>query len=242
MKIKTVDVTEADYESAALLFNSLEALHDIYWPDQYKVKVLDAFARNGQLTIKNYQHWNGVEIHAWELSKEHEAALQSIASVKTVAIGCSYARADKVIATRIVNGDNPEYNMIVIDTPQGLHKSADGVVHVEHFDFLKKAWSFLPDKGGVIVLYVNTKPYNKDVQGEHGYDQYEEYNFESWMNKREGIYGKFFPKISEVIAAYENDAASFGWRLVNPLLIPCFSDVPSLPPYAFRLAFRVVLL
>lgn len=245
MQVKTVDATTADQLSAKLLFRTLFDLSEVYWPELDKkdlaVRVLEPFARNGQLTIKSYSDDYRVCIEAWELSKEHQKALAAIPEVYSVTIGCSYQSLEKYW-DRL---QEVPPDLIVIDTPQGIHTDGYGKKHAEHFDFLEKCLKLYAKSGGVIVLYVNTDPYDARQVGEHGYDTYKEYDFAEWMSAREKFYrstpvnkaGDARPVAA--LSAYEDMATYFGLRMSHPLMIPCMSDVPGKAPYAFRLAFRV---
>lgn len=225
MEIKTKDTTEADQISAKTLFDALKTLRSLYWGTG-NVTALDAFARNGQLTVSAYSEWVD-SFDCWELSPEHERDLLKLGAMD-VRIGCSYAQAQV---------SDQRYNLVVIDTPQGVHRSADGFDRVEHFKFLDMVYSRLIGTRAVIVLYVNREPYNRNVVGEHGYDKYEEYDFDRWMEARKKFYG--MAKITESLAmdAYRDQAEKHGFELRLPLIVPCLSDVPGRAPYAFRLAF-----
>lgn len=230
MQVKTVDATEADKISARVLFDSLFALREVYWGDSY-VSILDAFARNGQLTVSSCVNRRQSTVEAWELGEEHEAALQAL-GCSIVHIGCSYARL------KVTVEQGSRYNLLVVDTPQGLHTSADKEVRTEHFSFLDEAVAVLADTS-VVVLYVNTDPYDASKEGEHGYDQYAEYNYTRWMWNRTTYYGS--PRITpeRAVEVYRRRLLALGYHLSMPLMVPCLSDVPTRAPYAFRLAFKL---
>lgn len=228
MKIRQVDTTDADQKSAVAMFELLNAMYDL------KDRVaLDAFARNGQLTVRNYADYVAF-VDCWELSPEHFAGLQSIANVGEIRIGCSYHTA---AFENLVSGGS--YDMIVVDTPQGLHKAKDGSLKVEHFNFLKECVPTLINDDGLIVLYVNKRPYNAAVNGNHGYDQYEEYDFNKWMAARHDFYGSIQITEEDALAAYRFHLGEVGLEVQQALMVPCFSDVPDYPDYAFRLALSV---
>lgn len=233
MQVKTVDATEADKLSARVLFDSLFELRSMYWKDLTTVRVLDAFARNGQLTVSQCVRRPGTSVEAWELGAEHERDLWR-KGCQMVWIGCSYKRLEDSLVSPV----RKNYDLLVIDTPQGLHSDYRGAIRVEHFDFLRLGLRLLGE-GGVVVLYVNTAPYNAKDVGEHGYDKYAEYDFETWMRARRVYYGKAYFDIEDAVQKYRSHVSDLGLTMSLPLVVPCLSDVPGKYPYAYRLAFRV---
>lgn len=226
MQVRTTDITAADKLSATVFFNSLSQLFNL--SDAY---VLDAFARNGQLTVSAYKNLvNRTGITCWELGAEHEAALMKLSN--DVHIGCSYQMAQEDHDNGIV------FDMIVIDTPQGLHNDCYGVAHAEHFDFLEAACKLI-DQEGILVLYVNKKPYNKEEVGSYGYDEYAEYNFNAWMTTRTTFYGQANITEEQAIAAYRKHLFFQGFVIKSVIATPCISDVPGMPAYAFRLGLAI---
>lgn len=229
MNIRQVNVSVSDKLSAMVFFQALDGIYDLG-----NCRILDAFARNGQLTLASYAKVaNASDIVAWELSEEHEGALRKFTS--NVSIGCSYEKA-------ILNEKSArKFDMIVIDTPQGLHKTGYGDVAVEHFNFLPLALNMLKPIG-VLVLYVNKEPYDKNKSGSHGYDEYAEYDFKKWMQVRQDFYGVQdgrYVDESQAVEGYRKFLLSWGWRLGGTVMVPCFSDVPGKNSYAFRLALQV---
>lgn len=229
MEIRQVNVSDSDRLSAKLFFDALAG----FYPME-NMRVLDAFARNGQLTVSSYyKHIQPSNLSLWELSGEHEQVLRTFS--EDVRIGCSYDHAAKALAR------GERYDMVVVDTPQGVHGRADGQSSAEHFGFLPLALRLLK-KTGVVVLYCNKEPYDKNEEGEHGYDTYKEYDFAGWMRARGWFYEALNPRsVSEVemLRAYRKRAADYGYEVIRMLVVPCFSDVPGKQPYAFRLALEV---
>jgi hypothetical protein len=224
MDIRLVDVSEADIASARIFFNVLTEYYDTS-----EFSVLDMFARNGQLTIDNYKG-KVKRVEAWELMEQHREALDA-KKVDSICIGCSYQTA------KIKEG---KYDMIVIDTPQGIHTSFDGKQCVEHLSAIESALPLTKDNC-IIVLYVNKKPYNKDEYGSHGYDEYSEYNYKLWMDHRKQFYQTGDGNITEAqaIISYTALLSGFGYNVKNVIAVPCFSDVAGIEPYAFRLALEI---
>ncbi|QIN95262.1 Erm [Stenotrophomonas phage vB_SmaS_DLP_3] len=226
MKVRQTDVTEADAKSAQIFFGAVLGFFDLS-----KAHVLDAFARNGQLTVSNY-HGKVGSIECWELGEEHREAL--LKYTDDVQIGDSYSLLDGV------GGD--KFDMVVIDTPQGLHKDDSGAVMCEHFDFLPHAVA-MTNPGGIVVLYCNKAPYDKDKDGSQGYDEYAEYDFKKWMAARQNYYnvsnGREVAE-EDMLIAYRDVIENEGRELGRIVMIPCFSDVPGKAPYAFRLALEVL--
>lgn len=225
MKVREVNCSEADVLSARALFDAVGAIFDLR-----EASVLDAFARNGQLTVSSY--WNMLkeprkQLECWELGSEHLPDLREYAD--NVTIGDSYETLESCKST---------YDMIVIDTPQGLHRGKGGT-WVEHFGFLPRCLKHV-NPGGVVVLYVNKSPYNKDETGSHGYDEYVEYDFVEWMAGRRRFYGEELINEERAVRAYRKCLEGCGRTLGRFILIPCFSDVPGKEPYAFRLALEVL--
>lgn len=226
MQVKETNATVADKLSAQILFQDLAKFTPLA-----DMKVLDAFARNGQLTIDSYSPYvPKSNITAWELGIEHTEDL--LKKAETVLIGDSYSFLDSAVEAGL------KYDMVVIDTPQGLHKDAKGFVHTEHFDFLAKSLELLSDNA-VIVLYVNKAPYNKEDVGSHGYDEYTEYDFQAWMNKRIDYYGSVNITEDQALGRYRRLLQHWGFKMTQVILTPCFSDVPGRLPYSFRLALSV---
>jgi hypothetical protein len=223
MQVKTTDVTEADLKSAQLFFAALAGFYDLS-----KVTALDAFARNGQLTVSQYHHLVK-ELDLWELGEEHRAALVKF-KPRFLNIGCSYKTLDECLR---------QYGLIVIDTPQGLHGDHTGRVHAEHFDMLPRITPIMADTC-LVVLYVNKRPYNKDTAGEHGYDVYKEYDFDEWMRARKKFYGSEEITEAQAIAAYTRAFANCGKTVKNVVTVPCYSDVIDREPYAFRLGLELI--
>jgi hypothetical protein len=226
MKVRESNVSISDKHSAELFFRAVTG----FW-DLSGARALDAFARNGQLTVP-YYYRDVEELHLWELGREHVPDLSKF-SPKMLKIGDSYTTA----------AQNAErFDFIVIDTPQGAHRDAQGETHYEHFDFFRIAMQKLAKDSCVVVLYVNKSPYDKAKVGSFGYDEYEEYDFAGWMDARREYYGVSPIGIGEeeALAAYRHHATQEGFRVANALMVPCFSDVPDKAPYAFRLALELV--
>jgi hypothetical protein len=193
---------------------------------------LDAFARNGQLTLACYHDKIG-RVTAWELSAEHRPSLERF-QLYDMEFGDSYQLA--------LDHEIEKFDFIVIDTPQGAHKDSKGFVHFEHFDFFRAALAHLAAKRCIVVLYVNKSPYDKDEVGSHGYDEYEEYDFPSWLRARSDFYNvgcETDVSESQALSAYARLARGAGYKVKNTLMVPCFSDVAGREPYAFRVAIEV---
>ena len=227
MKVRQVDTSDADQISAALFFDMLAGFYDMTNWD-----VLDAFARNGQLTVSKYI--DGVaRTDCWELGEEHREALIDLGAAN-VEIGCSYST---------VHLCDEQYDMIVVDTPQGAHKDSLDRVHFEHFDFLRMMYPLMKSTC-MVVVYVNRKPYHRDDFGSHGYDEYDEYDFENWMIERKRFYGqlgssKFYLPEEHAIQAYRTLFNKLGLQITRMFMVPCHSDVPGLEPYAMRLGLEL---
>jgi hypothetical protein len=224
VKIRTCDVTGADKLSAKLFFDALFGFYEI-GPD-----ALDMFARDGALTVSRYYtEINNLDL--WELNAEHRPALEKF-NPREIIIGCSYTS---------MGGCTHKYDMVVIDTPQGIHNDAFGIAHIEHFDVLRHIKGMLKPKA-LIVLYVNKRPYNKEEVGSHGYDEYAEFNYKKWMAARASFYDVGSHGIiseEDAIAAYREVLADQNLAVTSVLSVPCYSDVQGVEPYAFRLALQV---
>lgn len=224
MKIRVVDVSESDKNSARIFFQALTEFYDIS-----DAEALDMFARDGALTVSCYADKVAC-LDVWELSNAHHEALTKF-SPREIRIGCSY---------RSIDQSNRTYGLVVIDTPQGVHKDDWGIPRVEHFEVLRRVRRLLKPRA-LIVLYVNRDPYDRNVTGEHGYDQYDEYNFPQWMKARAQFYGRAQGITEEqALAGYRRVLGDAGLRVETQLIVPCHSDVPGKPAYAFRLALEVV--
>lgn len=225
MQVREVNVTDADGRSAKLFFDALTGFYDLS-----QAAALDMFARNGQLTVKNYVDKVKL-VDAWELSPEHGPALQAIDPKVAATIGCSYLTA---------LGAHRRYDMIVIDSPQGAHRDYSDAVRFEHFHALHQI-DRLAMPRCIVVLYVNKCPYDKNVTGDFGYDQYEEYDFKAWMEARSQFYrsSPYHLTEAEALYAYERALLKQGFTVVNTVLMPCYSDVPRKENYAFRLGLEI---
>jgi hypothetical protein len=223
VKVRQVEVSKADSKSAEIFFHALTSYYDLS-----EANALDMFARTGALTVTNYfYHVEGLDV--WELNPDHQSDLEAF-SPDEVKIGCSYKHLEEC---------DKQYDLIVVDTPQGLHSDWQGVVHAEHFGVLSKLSRIMAERC-IVVLYVNMAPYDKAHHGSQGYDEYEEYNFSEWMRLREDFYeGDFVVTEAQALAVYEKLFEAHGYCMKSALMIPCFSDVPGLEPYAFRLAIEV---
>lgn len=226
MEVRLSNVSHADKKSSEVFFKALLAMYSFT-----DAIALDAFARNGQLTVPNY-FFAVKELHLWELGEEHAQALE-VFSPKSLQIGCSYKHLNNL-------NTETKFDLVVIDTPQGIHSDYEGVSRVEHFDFLSMCAKHFKDDC-VVVLYVNKHPYNKDEVGEHGYDQYKEYDYAKWMGARDAYYHSTDGVIDEAmaLAAYKRALKLEGFDVASSLLVPCYSDVAGKEPYAFRLALRL---
>lgn len=230
MKVRETNVSDSDKASAELFFDTL-----LQFYDPTKWEVLDAFARNGQLTVPNYidrLDQQGGCVDLWELGPEHHDDLLRFGP-RDLRIGDSYTTAVKC---------DRKYDMVVIDTPQGVHADDRDIKHVEHFDFMKITMQRLLKDRGIIVLYVNRQPYDKNEVGSQGYDEYDEYDFEAWMDARGRFYRCHDPRnlqMNEALFGYQRLIGICNFQLMNTVVVPCFSDVPGKEPYAFRLALEV---
>lgn len=223
MKIRSVDVSDSDKKSARVFFDALTNMFEF-------TSALDMFARDGALTVSSYAP-KVPDLHLWELCGEHLPALQRFNPAE-VRIGCSYQAMLEATGT---------HDLIVIDSPQGIHSDWQGAKHIEHFFALAGIGKFVADRA-VVVLYVNKKPYNRDETGDHGYDQYEEYDFAKWMDARYQYYRTDPSNVTEedVIDAYRRQLRLSGLKIASTLVVPCFSDVPGKEAYAMRLGLEVV--
>jgi len=225
MKIREVDTSVADQKSADVFFSALQEMWDLSG-----ATALDMFARNGQLTVSRYGY-NVPFIDLWELSEEHHEALSKFGP-RNLKIGCSYSALAQC---------KDKYDLIVIDTPQGVHCDYAGIERFEHFDVLERLGRIMKPKC-LVVVYVNLRPYDRDKLGSHGYDQYEEYNYDAWMKARQKFYGTWrAEKLTEekALEGYRRAMALLGYEIDQTLMVPCYSDVAGYPPYAFRLGLAV---
>lgn len=220
MYIRQVSINDSDLYSAKLFFQQLCSYYDFS-----KVKALDMFARTGALTVQNY--YKAVKsLECWELNEEHKKTLITSFSPQRVKIGCSY---------KFLQECSEKYGLVVVDSPQGAHMDYQGNVHYEHFSVMTKITPILADSG-VVVFYVNKQPYNKNLEGEYGYDVYREYDFGKWMECRRSVYGSAIITEEQAIEVYRLGFKSQGYDTEQVIISPCYSDVPGKKSYAFRLA------
>jgi hypothetical protein len=228
MKIEQIDVSLASAQASSNFFNALSKVYDLS-----NMEVLDAFARNGQLTVSHYAHWVKA-VDCWEFCDEHREALQSIAGVREVVIGCSYDLSD---AERIM--EVSKYDMVVIDAPQSFHNSNHGGPMCGHLDFLTDYTEHLLKDRALVMLYVNKVPYDPAKEGHHGLDSYENFDFDMWMKRRLEFYG--WVDINEQVAlqAYEDVFHRMGRKIKSVFMHPLPDNVPGKPP-AFYMVLETV--
>jgi hypothetical protein len=217
-------IKHADRRSARAFF---DALGLTYYERMKNAEVLDMFARDGQLTVDaaQYHQYGGVQLDLWELEDQHRESLEMF-DPRDVKVGCSY----KALAEC-----RSKYDVVVVDTPQGVHSDFARQPRVEHFDVVRKLGPILKDQA-LVVLYVNKRPYDVRKFGEHGYDTYQEYDYEKWMAHRQQFYGSAIIGEGTALQAYKREFQMQGLSVVGVLLVPCKSDVEGVPDYAFRVA------
>lgn len=228
MKVKVTHAYQADLESSKIFFDTVLRFFDLKNAD-----ALDAFARNGELTVQHYApHVKSVS--CWELDGQHQKALEGIPNVNDILIGCSYriAKFEEEVGGKT-------FDLVVVDSPQGFHHADNGENKCEHFDFLLNHVPKLIKDESVIILYVNKRPYDKGIQGSHGYDEYDEYDYKQWMAMRSAFYGSSVITEEQAMKVYRDLLYNFKIDVVQQLLVPCFSDCPGYEDYAFRLAIKV---
>jgi hypothetical protein len=171
------------------------------------------------------------QLECWELNPDHEYRLWQLTD--KVKIGDSYKLAQEAIEKE------KAYDLIIVDIPQGLHSSSDGRVHAEHFDFLPLAFELLSDEG-FIVFNLNRKPYNRDEKGSHGYDEYQEYNYKTWMEKRLEFYGFAYTGHEEMfLSVYRKKAYEAGFVVKSFLMVPALPNVTGLEIYTSTVAMHL---
>jgi hypothetical protein len=228
MKIEHVDIEDVDRQASEHFFGAVARAYDLHEMD-----ALDAFARNGQLTVSHYAPWVK-SVSCWELCNEHRAALEAIPGVTEVDIGCAYMTSD---FERYVGGK--KYDLVVIDSPMGFHTDVQGRVMCEHFNFLEESTEHLLKDRALVVLYVNKMPYDPSVTGHHGRDSYEHFDFNGWMTRRYDFYGSEYVGEADALAKYDNVFLNMGREVKSVLIWPCPQGQPGFPP-AFRLVLEVV--
>lgn len=221
-------IDAADFKAASIFYETVTN----FW-DLSEVDALDAFARDGSLTVCNYfDSVRGLDL--WEFQPEMENALRAYDPTDVI-IGDSF---------RTVVDHDKKYGFIVVDTPQGLYNGG-GMTTAEHFDFINLMDTVMEDRC-VVVLYVNSKPYNKNEIGSYGREDYPDtYDFDKWMAMRQEFYhlealgAEVTPEIA--IKTYRRVFRNLGFSLETVLLGPCYSFAPGLPK-SFRLALELVKL
>lgn len=213
----------ADFRAANLFYNMVTNFYDLR-----QTVALDAFARDGSLTVCNY-YKEVMALDVWEYQDLSEQLKQY--GPRNIVIGDSF---------RTVVDHTEKYGFIVVDTPQGLYEGG-GMVTAEHFDFLPLMADIMEDRC-IVVVYVNSQPYNKDEIGSYGREEYEQYDFDKWALEREGFYGitkgqEVTPEIAT--HTYRNVFKQMGYEIESMILGPCYSFAPGLPR-SFRLALELV--
>jgi hypothetical protein len=228
MKVRQVGVTGADIASARLLFKTMSQ----YW-DMGSWSVLDPFARTGVLTVDSYK--DSVKfVTAWELGGEHYETLSEKVDQCTTG-GCSYEWLDTLEPQHM---PDEKYEMIVVDSPQGIHLDYRDRPCCEHFDVIPMLGRWMAETC-VLVLYVNLEPYDVKDEGSQGYDEYDEYDFDAWMARRTLYYGTQNITVGSALDAYGRELSQIGKRITNTMVAPCFSDIEGKEPYAVRIALEL---
>jgi hypothetical protein len=198
-----------------------------------EAQVLEAFARDGAITVSSYVPFlknPKKQLECWELNPDHEyRLLQYTDKVKIVE---SY----QFMLDAIIQGRS--WDLIIIDIPQGLHSSSDREIHAEHFDFLPLALRALNDEG-VVVFNLNRKPYNRDEKGSHGYDEYAEYNYQTWMQKREQFYGCVSHREEVLLGVYRQLAYDAGYVVKSFTVVPALPNVDGMEIYTSTVAMHL---
>lgn len=215
----------ADQESVARFYATLFSIYKI------EGATLDMFARDGALTVHNYQRYINGKLDLWELDPQHAVALHHFLP-REVRIGCAYSA---------LKATQSKYELVVIDSPQGIHHDVYGKEHVEHFTAMEQVGRILEDHA-LIVLYVNQRPYDRAEAGDHGMDTYAEYDFPHWMLAREQFYRDDPTNVAveEAIWAYRKVLKRQGFQIKGVVMTPYLSDVPGRDSYAFHLGLEVV--
>jgi hypothetical protein len=191
---------------------SIEAFYEVLFRtyDLEEARVLEAFARDGSVTVAAYVEslqdpWKQLE--CWELNPEHEHSLHRFTD--KVRIGDSYQFAQQAIE------NEQTYDLIIIDIPQGLHSSSDKAVHL------------------------NRRPYNRDEKGSHGYDEYAEYNYQSWMQKRQDFYGCVTDREEILLSVYRQRAYEAGYVVKEFVVVPALPNVEDMEIYTSTVAMHL---
>jgi hypothetical protein len=214
---------------------SVEAFYSVLFKtyDLADAQVLEAFARDGAITVSSYvQYLNHpkTQLECWELNPAHERRLREY--TYKVRIGDSY----ELLLDAIIKGRT--WDVIIIDIPQGLHSSSDKEIHAEHFDFLPLALRALNDEG-VVVFNLNRQPYNRDEKGSHGYDEYAEYNYQTWMRKREEFYGCVSHREEVLLGVYRQIAYEAGYVVKSFTVVPALPNVDGMEIYTSTVAMHL---
>ena len=109
---------------------------------------LDLFARDASWQTKFYAN-KVKQIHAWEIEEKFKKDLLKILPKNAV--------VSIVDSHEMIHKDNNEYDMIVLDNPQGCYGSRKQ--YCEHFDLLSPALKKLSESA-VLIFNVKTKPFN----------------------------------------------------------------------------------
>lgn len=220
------EIDAADHRGADIFFKSVTE----FW-DLTDMVALDMFARDGSLTVSRYRDKVRI-LDLWELNAEHEAALRSFAP-RELKIGCSYQNLAAILP------ENRQYDLLVIDTPQGSYRDGFGQSRVEHFDLMYQLHKIMSDSC-VLIFYVNKMPYNRDEVGDYGNDSYSNYDFDQWLAARQNFYGvQPGEELSEekALRQYKRVFQGHGFHAKHTLITPCYDFADGLPP-SFRCAIQ----
>ena len=191
---------------------------------------LELCSGDGARTIASYRALIDGPLDVCEISSKHKPALMEL-DLRKITFDCSY---------RYVQDSKEKYQMVVVEGPQGTHKDWLGNMHAEHLGFIPSVTKIMEDHS-LLVLYCNRRPYNRAVFGHHGCDKYDTYDYNLWMKMRKAFFNHSPQSIPYhvMLKTYTDKLEGAGFRVVNVFMQPCYSDVPELPPYGFRLGLEL---
>lgn len=223
--LKRIVASEAVSKSSSVFFKSLSQLYALVG-----MKVLSPFSGEGKDTISSYLPLVDTEkLECWTLNDEQTKAIAGM-GIENVQQGCAYMLVKHAML------DGKKYDLIDLDTPQGVHKDWHGAQMVEHFTFFRECLSLIDEKG-LLVVCVNKNPYDAaKLEGKKL-----PFSYMHWLAGRRSFYGTETVTEEQAIAAYRHVLEEYGFELVHVVLHPIASDVIVLPPYKFRMALEIRL-
>lgn len=215
----------ATKQTSRTFFDALSSLYDLS-----SLHILSPFTGFADLTlVELLPHVDADKLECWIYTDEQMLDLPKMVT--------HFHKGDAYDLLKEAKKFRQVFQMIDIDTPQGLHKDAQDNWVPEHFRFLRECLPLL-DNQALVILYVNLSPYDKtQVEDGRGYPDFQ---YEHWMYERRKFYGSTHITHETALSAYRSLLNLERFDIQNVLMMPCLQDVENRSSYAVRMALHVV--